>query len=130
MLGDSGRSWLAGFGTDYPTFIWHKLSYNSYIDWPTRGVTVFANWSQEQTDGTYKTLLYGPLAKFDMECESAPPVRALCSTHRSGAPCHMRGLELSSGKVVIRGDNHLMLRHEVLSVHVHEFGHRPRSRCR
>ena len=69
VLGDSGRSWLAGFGTNYPTYIWHKLSYNSYIDWPTRGVTVFANWSQEQTDGTYKTLLYGPLAKFDMECE-------------------------------------------------------------
>ncbi len=40
VLGDSGRSWLAGFGSDYPTYIWHKLSYNSYIDWPTRGVTV------------------------------------------------------------------------------------------
>ena len=73
MLGDSGRSWLAGFGKNYPTHIWHKLSYNSYIDWPTRGVTVFANWSQEQTDGTYKTLLNGPLAKFDMECESRRP---------------------------------------------------------
>jgi len=45
---------------------------------------VFANWSQEQTDGTYKSLLYGPLAKFDMECE--PLSRSVpCS-----APSHAR----------------------------------------
>lgn len=67
MLGDSGRSWLSGYGTNYPPYIWHKPSYNSYIDWSTRGVTVFANWSIEQTDSTYKRLLYAPLAKFDME---------------------------------------------------------------
>jgi Glycosyl hydrolase family 9 len=28
-LGDSGRSWLIGFGSDYPEYIWHKLSYNT-----------------------------------------------------------------------------------------------------
>lgn len=28
-LGDSGRSWLIGFGSDYPDYIWHKLSYNT-----------------------------------------------------------------------------------------------------
>ena len=67
VLGDSGRSWLAGFGEKSPEYIWHKPSYNAYIDWSTRGVTVFANWSIEQTDKSYKRLLYGPLAKFDME---------------------------------------------------------------
>ena len=67
MLGDSGRSWMAGFGKNSPQFIWHKPSYNSYIDWSTRGVTVFANWSIEQTTGEYKRLLYAPLAKFEME---------------------------------------------------------------
>ena len=69
VLGDSGRSWLAGFGTNYPTLYWHKMSYNSYIDWPTRNITIFANWTAQQTDNTFKTLLYGPLAKFDMEGE-------------------------------------------------------------
>jgi Glycosyl hydrolase family 9 len=29
VLGDSGRSWLIGFGDDYPEFLWHKLSYNT-----------------------------------------------------------------------------------------------------
>ena len=33
ILGDSGRSWLIGYGTNYPTMLWHKYSYNSYIDW-------------------------------------------------------------------------------------------------
>lgn len=69
VLGDSGRSWLAGFGENSPEFIWHKPSYNAYIDWSTRGVSVFANWSIEQTDKSFKTLLYAPLAKFDMEGE-------------------------------------------------------------
>ncbi len=41
---------------------------------------MFANWSQEQTDGTYKTLLYGPLAKFDMECEQLSSLSAVHGT--------------------------------------------------
>ncbi len=56
VLGDSGRSWLAGFGSDYPTYIWHKLSYNSYIDWPTRGVTVSANPSCNPNPNPTSTL--------------------------------------------------------------------------
>ena len=85
VLGDSGRSWLAGFGSDFPTFIWHKLSYNSFIDWPTRGITIFSNWSQEQTDGTYKTLLNGPSPKFDMEC--ARPRGTACSAQNAASCC-------------------------------------------
>ena len=41
---------------------------NTQLDRRFITLQVFANWSQEQTDGTYKTLLNGPLAKFDMEC--------------------------------------------------------------
>ncbi|GMH40067.1 hypothetical protein BSKO_07971 [Bryopsis sp. KO-2023] len=32
LLGSSGRSWVSGFGSNYPTFMWHKPSYNSHID--------------------------------------------------------------------------------------------------
>lgn len=36
-LGDSGRSWMVGFG-DYQKniFVWHKQSYNSILDYDTR----------------------------------------------------------------------------------------------
>lgn len=37
VLGSSGRSWMVGYGQDYPTHIWHKPSLNSYIDWDLRG---------------------------------------------------------------------------------------------
>lgn len=33
LLGDAGRSWLIGFGKDYPTFVWHKGSYFSTSTW-------------------------------------------------------------------------------------------------
>jgi endoglucanase len=34
LLGDSGRSWIVGFGKQpFPIFQWHKASYNSYLDW-------------------------------------------------------------------------------------------------
>ncbi|KAI8914725.1 family 9 glycoside hydrolase [Powellomyces hirtus] len=37
MLGDCGRSWVVGFGENYPKSPYHKSSYNSYIDYPLRG---------------------------------------------------------------------------------------------
>ncbi|ORX95387.1 Six-hairpin glycosidase [Basidiobolus meristosporus CBS 931.73] len=37
ILGDCGRSWVVGFGQDYPQRPYHKGSYNSYIDYPLRG---------------------------------------------------------------------------------------------
>lgn len=37
ILGDSGRSLVVGVGSNYPQYLWHKRSYNAYIDWPTRG---------------------------------------------------------------------------------------------
>ncbi|KAI8822167.1 Six-hairpin glycosidase-like protein [Fimicolochytrium jonesii] len=37
ILGDTGRSWLVGFGTNFPKSPYHKSSYNSFIDYPMRG---------------------------------------------------------------------------------------------
>ena len=37
LLGACGRSLLSGYGSGYPTSVWHKYSYNAYIDWPLRG---------------------------------------------------------------------------------------------
>lgn len=31
--GDAGRSWIIGFGNDYPTYVWHKPSYFSLSTW-------------------------------------------------------------------------------------------------
>ena len=36
VLGATGFSWLVGFGENYPDYLWHKPSYNSFIDWPLR----------------------------------------------------------------------------------------------
>ncbi|QRV78636.1 endoglucanase [Ceratobasidium sp. AG-Ba] len=37
MLGDTGRSWVVGFGEGSPVRPYHKSSYNSFIDYPMRG---------------------------------------------------------------------------------------------
>jgi hypothetical protein len=37
ILGKYASSLMIGVGSDYPKFLWHKWSYNAYIDWPTRG---------------------------------------------------------------------------------------------
>lgn len=36
-LGNGGRSWVIGVGTDYPKYLWHKQSYASLINWTARG---------------------------------------------------------------------------------------------
>lgn len=60
-------SWLVGYGDTYPDRIWHKPSYVSYIDWPLRGVDVYANWSAQQTSGKFKRFEYVQASKLDME---------------------------------------------------------------
>ena len=35
-LGNGGRSWVIGVGTDYPPYLWHKQSYASLINWSSR----------------------------------------------------------------------------------------------
>ncbi|KAJ3128768.1 hypothetical protein HK098_003534 [Nowakowskiella sp. JEL0407] len=37
IAGDTNRSWIPGFGQNYPLSPYHKSSYNSFIDFPLRG---------------------------------------------------------------------------------------------
>jgi hypothetical protein len=45
-LGNGGRSWVVGVGTDYPKYVWHKQSYASLINWDARGKF---QWMDRQT---------------------------------------------------------------------------------
>ncbi|KAG8907722.1 hypothetical protein FRB99_002518 [Tulasnella sp. 403] len=62
MLGDCGRSWVVGFGKDWPLRPYHKSSYNSFIDYPRRGTD---NGDQSgdflESNATNKFILYGAL---------------------------------------------------------------------
>jgi len=71
VLGDGGRSWLGGWPKG-PQYFWHKLSYNSYIDEPLRGINVYANMKAQKTDGSFQRLYYAPAAKLDMEGSFRP----------------------------------------------------------
>jgi hypothetical protein len=62
MLGDSGRSWLVGFGDNYPLSPYHKSSYNSILHYPMRGLA----WEDQEADFLYSSttnehILYGAL---------------------------------------------------------------------
>lgn len=61
-LGDSGRSWVVGFGKDSPLSPYHKSSYNSFIDYPMRGED---SWAQGEdflfSDTRNRFILYGAL---------------------------------------------------------------------
>ena len=50
VLGDGGRSWLVGFGTNPPQQSFQKTAWNSYITWFTRGQGVDAQRSDFQVD--------------------------------------------------------------------------------
>jgi endoglucanase len=60
MLGDTGRSWVVGFGDGAPVRPYHKSLYNSFIDYPMRGAD---NGAQGQDFLSSKTvnrfILYG-----------------------------------------------------------------------
>lgn len=75
ILGDAGRSWLVGFGKDYPTHVWHKYSYNSILNW-NEGLAKMiwmtndiGPWSPEKN--TQKNM-YAQIAKLDMEGDYSP----------------------------------------------------------
>ncbi|KAK9828596.1 hypothetical protein WJX72_000945 [[Myrmecia] bisecta] len=91
LLGDSGRSWVTGFGSNFPTFLWHKYSVNPFIDWPLRGknvwlgldrgpwtvkkneVPVIVEASKLDTEGSYypnKFTVYGYLFAAPLEDDS------------------------------------------------------------
>ncbi|KAJ3023150.1 hypothetical protein HKX48_004091 [Thoreauomyces humboldtii] len=67
VLGDCGRSWVVGFGTNSPLLPYHKSSYNSYIDYPMRGQSQdavgddFLNSATANRQVLYGALVGGPL---------------------------------------------------------------------
>jgi len=66
ILGDSGRSYMVGFGQNYPQFIHHKGTYNSILRWDTRGEDVdviredFQSKARPQEHILYGALVGGP----------------------------------------------------------------------
>ena len=77
LLGDAGRSWVVGFGKDYPTMLNHKYSYYSILNWnpdPAQekmGEKIWMTgsggpWAPEAKDG------YVMRAKFDFEGSRFP----------------------------------------------------------
>ncbi|CAK0782162.1 hypothetical protein CVIRNUC_005591 [Coccomyxa viridis] len=69
MLGDGGQSYVIGFGKDSPTTPFHKWSFNSYIDYRTRGEEYqaqhddFHNTDRPNTFLAYGALVGGPGAE-------------------------------------------------------------------
>ncbi|ORX97922.1 family 9 glycoside hydrolase [Basidiobolus meristosporus CBS 931.73] len=62
ILGDCGRSWVVGFGKDYPQRPYHKASYNAYIDYPMKGQPQYAvgsDFLESMTKNRF--ILYGAL---------------------------------------------------------------------
>ncbi|KAI8810390.1 family 9 glycoside hydrolase [Cladochytrium replicatum] len=62
ILGDCGRSWVVGFGVNYPKLPYHKSSYNSVIDYPLRNQSqdvVCDDFQKSRTPNRF--ILYGAI---------------------------------------------------------------------
>ncbi|KAK9789217.1 hypothetical protein WJX73_008956 [Symbiochloris irregularis] len=86
VLGANGYTWLTGFGQNYADFLWHKSSYNAYIDWPLRGQSVWMGkdrgpWT---VDGPAGDIIV-QASKLDME-GSFSPQRFIAYGALVGAP--------------------------------------------
>ena len=77
ILGDSGRSWMVGVGSNYPTTVWHKLSYNTKLTYPLAGKNIYSAVTIPKSDGSRQFLRYSPAAKYDFEGAARRP--ACCS---------------------------------------------------
>jgi len=77
ILGDSGRSFMVGVGSNYPTTVWHKLSYNTKLTYPLAGKNIYSAVTIPKSDGSVQFLRYSPAAKYDFEGAPRPP--ACCS---------------------------------------------------
>lgn len=71
VLGAGGRAWLGGWPNG-PTYLWHKYSYNSYIDSPLKGIIVYSDTTAQKTDNTFESFKFSEAAKFDFEGSRTP----------------------------------------------------------
>lgn len=60
ILGDTGVSYVVGFGKSV-TKPYHKSSYNSFIDYPMRGLKSEVQQSDFESDTPQRFILYGGL---------------------------------------------------------------------
>ncbi|KDD75988.1 glycosyl hydrolase, partial [Helicosporidium sp. ATCC 50920] len=92
-LGSAGRSWLTGFGKDYPEYLWHKASYFSPQNWtPEDGERI---WMGEDR-GPWTTKVRGndkmvQRAQFAMQ-NSQEPQRHVAYGALFGAPLQDDGM--------------------------------------
>lgn len=91
LLGSSGRSWVTGFGENYPMTMWHKPSYNSYIDvalpgqymWFGRDNGPWIQTPEYDFDETYPVIVESQMLEFQT---SAKPQQFIPYGHLFGAP--------------------------------------------
>ena len=84
IMGDSGRSWMVGVGSNFPTLVWHKLSYNTKLTYPLAGKNIYSAVTIPKSDGSVQFLRYSPAAKYDFE--GAASHRACCWAARRCCP--------------------------------------------
>ena len=83
LLGDSGRSWIVGFGDSNikDAYVWHKASYNSILDWNPKVMAVkikamprVGPWSSTLKQPQMQFVEKG---KLDMEGSATPQRRVV-----------------------------------------------------
>lgn len=85
LLGSSGRSWVTGFGKDYPDYIFHKASYNSHIEYPLAGAKTWLNSYPGDCTADNQCPITVDSAQFDFEASHIPQ-RFTAYGHLFGAP--------------------------------------------
>ena len=64
ILGDSGRSWISGYGTTYPKYYWHKLSCES-LECQNLGLYLYVNWREHSASALNSEVLLGQALLFE-----------------------------------------------------------------
>jgi len=81
ILGSAGRSWVVGFGNDWPQYIHHKFSYNSILTWKQENEPLAVKMWMTTTDGPWapehKDMMIEK-AKFDFEASTTPQEHIAC----------------------------------------------------
>jgi len=81
LLGDAGRSWVVGFGQNYPNYTNHKYSYNSILTWQKEGEPLAEKMWMTNDDGPWASEhkdFYIQKAKFDFEGSTTPQAHTAC----------------------------------------------------
>ncbi|GMH39842.1 hypothetical protein BSKO_07746 [Bryopsis sp. KO-2023] len=94
LLGSSGRSWVTGFGKDYPTVLFHKASYNAHIEFPLAGDKTWVNSYKGECSIDKECPILVETAQLDFQ-GSRQPQRFIAYGHLFGAPLFNDGMVTS-----------------------------------